>query len=218
MHGKALSAVRDTLRSSESGLAPPASSHHFCTPTTIDIIHEISPAQPRLLSAARVCPGPHLEVSTFFSDAPADHSPGGFVVAPSVDPSLALPAHGPCLVEGTITSNDASFTTTIAINSAASVLAPFGCVAPHEPGSPKTFIRRYILDRMLVVGAASCACEQNCTPRCWEGVGESTPQTTSTSVRLSVYLFRGNDPRCSLAVRACVVPPSVMQHAVILGS
>ena len=36
MLGKVLSAVRDTLRSSGAGLAHPASSHQFCTPTTTD--------------------------------------------------------------------------------------------------------------------------------------------------------------------------------------
>ena len=38
----------------------------------------------------------------------------------------------------------------------------------------------------------------------------------STSVRLSAQLFRADEPTCSLAVWACVVPPSVMQHAVLL--
>ena len=36
---KALSTVCDTLRSSEAGFAPLASSHQFCTPTTTDSIH-----------------------------------------------------------------------------------------------------------------------------------------------------------------------------------
>ena len=48
-------------------------------------------------------------------------------------------------------------------------------------------------------------------------VCESTPLKTSTSVRLSVQLLRENEPTCSLAVWAFVVPPSVMQHAVLLG-
>ena len=30
-------------------------------------------------------------------------------------------------------------------------------------------------------------------------------------------IFRDNEPACSLAVWACVIPPSVMQHAVLLG-
>ena len=66
-----------------------------------DRIHEISPASPRPLAVARACPGPPLGFSTYFSDAPADHSPEVLAVAPSVDPSLALPEHGPCLVEST---------------------------------------------------------------------------------------------------------------------
>ena len=49
------------------------------------------------------------------------------------------------------------------------------------------------------------------------GFGESAPLRTSTSIRLSVQFFRDNEPTCSLAVWAYVVPPSVMQHAVLLG-
>ena len=70
---------------------------------------------------------------------------------------------------------------------------------------------------MLLGGAASAACEQPCTPRSWGGFGESASLRSSTSIRLSVKLFRDNEPRCSLRVWACVVPPSVMQRAVILG-
>ena len=50
-----LSAVRDTLGASEAGLAHPASSRQFRTPTTPDVIHKISPAPPRPLVVARAC-------------------------------------------------------------------------------------------------------------------------------------------------------------------
>ena len=84
-----------------------------------------------------------------------------------------------------ITLDDVSFTTKIAIHSGAGVLAPFGCVALLDTGSPQTFIRRDVLDRMLSVGAASIACEQKCIPRSWGGFGESAPLQTPMSVRLS---------------------------------
>ena len=173
--GKALFAVRDALPASEAGLAHPASSHHFFTPTTPDRIHEISPAPPRPLAVAHACLGPPLELSTCFSDAPADHSPEVWAVAPSVDPSLPLPEHGPCLVGGTITLDDASCTTKVAIHSGAGVLAPFGWVALLDTGSPQTFIRGDVLGRMLSVGAACIACEQKCTPRSWGGVVSRPP-------------------------------------------
>ena len=54
-------------------------------------------------------------------------------------------------------------------------------------------------------------------PSFLEGGGESAPLKTSTSVRLSVQFFQENKPTCSLAVWACVVPPPVMQHAVLQG-
>ena len=43
------------------------------------------------------------------------------------------------------------------------------------------------------------------------------PFADLNSIRLSVQFFRDNEPTCSLAVWACVVPPSVMQHAVLPG-
>ena len=70
---------------------------------------------------------------------------------------------------------------------------------------------------MLLVGAASAACKRPCVLRSWGGVGESAPLPTSTSIRLSVQFFRDNEATCSVAVWACVVPPSVMQHVVLLG-
>ena len=80
--------------------------------------------------------GPPTEVSTFLSDAPANRSPEVLAVMPGVDPSLAIPEHGPCLVYGIITLDDASFTTNIAIRRGANALAPYGCVALLDTGSP----------------------------------------------------------------------------------
>ena len=37
------------------------------------------------------------------------------------------------------------------------------------------------------------------------------------SIHLNAHFFRDNEPTCSLAVWVCVVPPSVMQHAELLG-
>ena len=215
--GKALPSVCEVIRTGEAGLAPQASSEQFCTPTTTGGIHEISPAPPRPRALARACPGPPTEFSTCFSDAPADSTPEVLAVTPGAVPSLALSEHGPCLVDGIITLDDASFTTKIAVHSGANAVARYGCVALLDNGSPQTFIRRDVLDRMLSVGAASVACERNCAPRSWGGFGKSVPLQTSTSIRLSVHLFRADEPTCSLAVWACVVPPSVMQHAVLLG-
>ena len=96
-------------------------------------------------------------------------------------------------------------------------IAPYRCVALLDTRSPQTFIRRDVLDRMLLVDNASAAFERPCSPRFWGVFDESAPLGTSTSIRLSVQFFRDNEPTCSLAVWACVVPPSVMQHAVLLG-
>ena len=104
-------------------------------------------------------------------------------------------------VGGTVTLYDVSFTTKIAIHSGGDAIAPYRCVVLLDTGSPQTFIRRDVLDRMLLVGAASAACQRSCSPRSWGGFGESPSLRTSTSIRLSVHFFRANEPTCSLAGR-----------------
>ena len=129
----------------------------------------------------------------------------------------SLPEHGSGLVGGTITLDDASFTTKITVHSGTTVSTVFRCVALLDTGSPQTFIRRDVWVQMLAGGAAAVNCEQGSAPRSWGGFGRSAPLVTSTSVCLSVQFFRAEQPTSSLAVWACVVPPSVMQHAVLLG-
>ena len=138
-------------------------------------------------------------------------------VTSEIVPSLALSNHGPCLVGDIIILYGAIFTKTIAAHNGATALAPHGCVSLLGTGYPQTFITRDELDRMSSVGAASVACERKCTPCSWSGIGESAPLQTSTRISPSVQLFRTEEPTCSLAVWARVVPPSVMQHAVPLG-
>ena len=139
---KEKTAVRDAIRTSEAGLANPASSDQFCTPTSPEEFHKIFPVPPCPMALARACPGLPSEFSTCFSDAPAGNSPEVFAVAPGVDPSLAQSEHGPCLVGGIIALDDALVTTKIAFHSGPNALAPFGCVALFDTGSPQTFISR----------------------------------------------------------------------------
>ena len=204
MLGKDISSVREAIRTGEAGLATQASSLQFCTPTTTGGINEISLAPPR--PRARACPGPPTQLSICISDALADSSPEVLTVVPGVLPCLVLPEHGPCLVDGIITLDDASFTTKIAVHSGANAVAPYGCLALLDTGSPQTVIRRDVLDRMLSVGAASVSCEPNCAPRSWGGFAKSVPLQSSTSIRLRVRFFRADEPTCSLAVWTCVVP------------
>ena len=166
--GAALSAVREAIRESEAGSAHPASSHRFCTPIGNAGIHETSSApQSCPFSAASACQGPPSEFSTYFSDAPANQSREVLASAFGVGPCLALSEHGPCLVEGTVTLNNVSFTTKIAIRDGGDAMGPYRSVALLDTGSPQTLIRRDVLDQMPSVGAASTACERPGSPRSW---------------------------------------------------
>ena len=152
-HGEALSAVRDPIRDSAAGLAHSASCHPFRTPTGNAGIDEIWAApQSCSLTTASACHGLPSAFSTYFSDAPADQSHDGLEIASIVGPGLQLSEHGPCLVGGTVTLDDVSFTTIIAIHSGGD-----RCVTLLDTDIPQTFIRRNLLDHRLLVGAASAA-------------------------------------------------------------
>ena len=216
MLGEALSAVCETIRDSEAGSPHPPSPRRFRGPTGNAGIHEISSArQSRSGTAVGACQGLPSEFSAYLLGALADQSPEVLAIAAGGTSGRALPEHGPCLVGGTVTLDDVSFITEIEIHSGEDAIAPCRYAAHLDTGSPQTFIR--VVHRMLLVGAASSACERPSSPRSCSGVGESTPLRNATRIRLSVQFFRENEPTCSLAVRECVVHPPVMQHAVLLG-
>ena len=109
--GEALSAVREAIRESETGSAHPASFSQFHTPTGNVGIHEISSApQSCSLTAASARQGPPSEISAYFSDASADQSHEVLEITSGVGSGLALTEHGPCLVGGTVTLDNVSFT------------------------------------------------------------------------------------------------------------
>ena len=163
MLGKASSAVREAIRDSEAGSPHPASPRQFRSFTGNAGIQEISSAQQsRLETAVGVDQGPP---STYLSSAPADRSPEVLAIAFRRASDRALPEHDPFLVGSTATLGDIYFTTDIAVHSEGDAIALYRCTALLNTGSPKTFIRRDVLDRMLSVGAASSACERPSSPR-----------------------------------------------------
>ena len=88
------------------------------------------------VNLASACQGPPSEFSAYFSDDPADQSHEVLAIASGVGVGLALSEHGPCLVGGTVTLDDVSFTTKIAIHSGRDVIAPYRCVALLDNGYP----------------------------------------------------------------------------------
>ena len=128
--GEALSALREAIRENEAGSAHLASSRRFHTPTGNEGIQENSSTpQSGPLTGASAGQGLPSEFSTYFSDAPADQGHEVLEIASGVGPGLALSEHGPCLVGGTVTLDDLSFTIKIAIHSGGDDIAPYRCVA-----------------------------------------------------------------------------------------
>ena len=166
----------------------PGLSRRFRTPAGNTGVHEISSApQSCSLSAGCACHCPTSELSTYFSDTPADRSQDGLEITSSgVGHSLAISEHGPCLDGCTVTVDDVSRTTKIAVHSGGDAIAPYRCLALIDTGSSHTFIRREVLDHMRLVGADSVACE-------------AASLRILTGIRLSVKFFRDNEPTCSLA-------------------
>ena len=188
--GEALCAVREAIRDSKDGSSHPASPRRFRRPTGNAGIHEISSAQQsRLRNAVGADQG---TPSTYFSATPAHQIPEVLAIASCGASDRALPEHGPCLVGGTVTLDDDSFTADIAIHSGGDAIAPYICTALLDSGFPETFIRRDVFDRMLSVGAASSACERPSSPRSWGGFGEFPPLRKATHIRLSVQ-FKKTD-------------------------
>ena len=211
--GEALSVVREVLRDREAGSPHPASPRRFRSPTGNSEVHQISSGS-RLGTTVGADQDP---ASAYFSDAPVNQSPEVLTIDSRCASNRALREHGPCLVGGTVTLDDVSFTTETAIHSGGDAIAPYRCTALLDTGSPKTFIRHDVLDRMLSVGTTSSACERPSSSRSWGGFAESAPLQTATHIRLSVQFFHEKEPRFSLPVWACVVPPPIIQHAVLLG-
>ena len=163
--GEALSAVHEAIREREAGSAHPAFSRRFRTSTGNAGILEISPAPESCpITAASACQGPPSEFPTNLSGAPADQSGEVLAISSGVGPGLVLSKHGPCLIGGTVTLDDVSFTTKIAIHCGGDAISPYRCVALLDTGSSQTFIRRDVLDHMLLVGAALAALERLCRP------------------------------------------------------
>ena len=110
-----------------------------------------------------------LGVSVPFSDAPADHSPDVLADPPYAVSALAdaasLPEHGPGLVRGTISFDDAPFLTKITVHCGTAAFTRFGCVALLDPVSAHNFIDRVVLEQTHSAGATTVRCEQNSAPR-----------------------------------------------------
>ena len=139
--GETLPAIRKAIRDNESGSANPASRGRIRNPAGNTGIHEISSVpQSCSFSAASAGQDPLSQFSTFFSDAPANQSQEDLEIASGVGPGPALPERGPCLVGGTVTLDDVSFTTKIAIHSGEDAIAPYkawcsSILVPPKPSS-----------------------------------------------------------------------------------
>ena len=81
--------------------------------------------------------GPPSEFSTYVSDAPADQSHEVLEIGSGVGPRLALSEHDPCLVGGTVTLDDVSFTTKLAVHSGGDAIVPYRYVVLLDTGFPQ---------------------------------------------------------------------------------
>ena len=142
--GEALSAVREEIRDTETGLANPASVGQFRTPTGNAGIHEISSAPQCSLTTVSACQGPPRNF-TYFSDAPADQGQEVLEIASGVGPDLALSEHGPCLVGGTVTLDDVSFTTKFAIHIGGDAIQVRGAPRYWFPPKPSSDVASWIV-------------------------------------------------------------------------
>ena len=221
--GQVLQVVRRHLQEADrspfhtpSVLPPSTSSARLVN--VADSIFEVNPDNSQQLPAPDGLSTPNFSGLAKFSPyAPKDHDPTVLTVQapPLMDPPL--PEMGPCLVDGIVTVDDASFTTRVHIHSGPTATTTFPCVALLDTGSPQSFINEGAWRQLQTAGAGTPSSERVSTPRSWGGFGTSAPLRTSRSIRLSVQFLRGDRSTASLAVWAYIVPESAMSHAVLLG-
>ena len=99
----------------------------------------------------------------------------------------------PLLHRGTVTLDDVSFTTEIAIHSGGDAIAPSICAALLDTGSHQTFIRRDVLDRMLLVDAVADASRpfHVYCDACIDGCGAALErEQTDGSIKPIAYISR----------------------------
>ena len=221
--GQVLQVVRRHLQEADrspfhtpSVLPPSTSSARLVN--VADSIFEVNPDNSQQLPAPDGLSTANFSGLAKFSPyAPKDHDPTVLTVQapPLLDPPL--PEMGPCLVDGIVTVDDASFTTRVHIHSGPTATTTFPCVALLDTGSPQSFINEGAWRQLQTAGAGTPSSERVSTPRSWGGFGTSAPLRTSRSIRLSVQFLRGDRSTASLAVWAYIVPESAMSHAVLLG-
>jgi len=127
-----------------------------------------------------------------------------------------LPEHGPCLVDGTVTMDDKSYTTKVKIH-AGPATCQYGCIAQLDSGSPATFINSNAVGTLKAMGAISDDCITNNTNRSWGGFGQAQPLQTTRKIRLSVQFLHNDAPSASLAVWAHIVPANTMEFPILMG-
>ena len=217
--GKSLQVVRDLLREhAPTPTLPPQVSSDAQLRNTI---HEVNPeTQERISTAAAEEAAPSSGYRIKSAHVPRDHSAEVLAVTSAEyneeDRVPLLAEHGPCLVGGVVTVDDASFTTRVKIH-AGPAKSQYGCAALLDSGSPATFINSNAVGTLKAMGAISEACISHGNSRSWGGFGKSESLQTSDTVRLSVQFFHGDTPSASLAVWAHIVPANTMQFPILLG-
>ncbi|CAB1107122.1 unnamed protein product [Ectocarpus sp. CCAP 1310/34] len=179
--GKALQSVRDLLRSSASLPMPPLENP---TDSALDNkgIHEINTDTQQPINPPSESRSQPTDINALWpSDAPSDYDNDILHVAAAnfhVDnhPKV-LAEHGPGLVDGIVTVDDASQSTKVRIHSG-SATSGYRCGALLDSGSPATFVNRNALGNMRATGCATQDCVATNNTRSWGGFGSSQPLVT----------------------------------------
>ena len=129
--------LQDADRSSITPSVLPSLTSSARFDNVADSIFEVNPDNSQELSAPDGLPAANFSGLAKFSPyAPNDHAPAVLAVqaSPSLDPLLS--EMGPCLVDGIVTVDDASFTTRVHIHSGPIATTMFSYVALLDTGSP----------------------------------------------------------------------------------
>ena len=136
----------------------------------------------------------------------------------TVEDNGYLHEYGPELTGGKVSVDHSSFTTIVSIHGGRKATKKYKSVALLDSGSPSSFVTQTVIDEMLQRGAGSADMITSGKPRWWGGFTDSTEQLqTNSSACLNVQFFKGKEPMARMKVTCHVVPPTVVQHDLLLG-
>ena len=136
----------------------------------------------------------------------------------TVEDNGYLHEYGPELTGGKVSVDHSSFTTIASIQRGRKATKKSQIRSLFDSGSHSSFVTQAAIDEMLRKGAAYADMITVGKPRRWRGFTDSTEQLqNNSSACRNVQFLKGKKPTARMKVPCHIVPPTVLQHGLLLG-